>query len=200
MLFSLLRCRGRVDWFERGRQRLTYSCCRKLTKQHAETEKIGALFGVSHAVFICPRRMIETTAWPVSFGACPQSLVICVRKGGQSIISNYDHDQDPYDYDGDEQSPVLLGRVCWSVTANNLAQGRVNCDRISGPFQQERGSPDVKGNLSQPMVADDESGLQLLRLFAISIIFRYQNFSIASRIGRTRGGGKVFRILCRERP
>jgi hypothetical protein len=30
-------------------------------------------------------------------------LIICVRKGGQPIMSDYDHDQDPYDYDDDER-------------------------------------------------------------------------------------------------
>jgi hypothetical protein len=28
---------------------------------------------------------------------------MCVRKGGSPIMSNYDHEQDPYDYDDDER-------------------------------------------------------------------------------------------------
>src|SRR5262245_46151766 len=47
--------------------------------------------------------MIETTEWRSSLGAYTRSLIICVRKGGQPIMSDYDHDQDPYAYDDDEK-------------------------------------------------------------------------------------------------
>src|SRR5215467_505112 len=47
--------------------------------------------------------MIETTEWRSSLGAYTRSLIICVRKGGQPIMSDYDHDQDPYSYDDDDK-------------------------------------------------------------------------------------------------
>src|SRR5262245_20238152 len=37
------------------------------------------------------------------FGSVPLSLIMRVRMGGRPIMSNYDHDQDPYDYDDDER-------------------------------------------------------------------------------------------------
>src|SRR5438093_7940195 len=37
------------------------------------------------------------------FGSIPRSLIMCVRMGGRPIMSNYDHNQDPYDYDDDER-------------------------------------------------------------------------------------------------
>src|SRR6266508_6965127 len=30
-------------------------------------------------------------------------VIICAQKGGQPIMSDYNHDQDPYDYDDDER-------------------------------------------------------------------------------------------------